>query len=198
MSPNLLQTRKTVLLSQPRPDRGQQGGTEQEDERRTRERQVKRSVSARYSACDRSTLTISLRRSYRFQILTKTPDPGIAKAYLAVQNLDDSISLSDPSSILFNAFEGDYESSTQADKPSEKHGEKNTQDGKVTVEGRAVDRYYSDEEWAARAAQETQDEAERKKQQRGGFAGLKGILGGKQDKGKASVVRKGNYIQGAP
>ena len=141
---------------------------------------------------------------YRFQILTKTPDPGIAKAYLAVQNIDDSISLSDPSSILFNAFEGDYESATQADKPSEAQSEAEKKPasgkgkGKVTIEGRAVDRYYSDEEWAARAAEETRDEAERKRQ-RGGFAGLKGILGVKQDKGKSpAVVKKGNYIQGAP
>lgn len=174
MSPNLLQTRKSVLLSQPRADRGQQGGNEQDDEQRTRERQVK-----------------------RFQILTKTPDPGIAKAYLAVQNLDDSISLSEPSSVLFEAFDGDYENSVQADNKPVNSQEKFKQKGKVTIEGRAVDRYYSDEEWAARVAREDRDEAERKR--RGGaLSGLKGILGGKADKGKASAVRKGNYIQGAP
>jgi hypothetical protein len=133
----------------------------------------------------------------RFQILTKTPDPGIAKAYLAVQNLDDSISLSEPSSVLFEAFDGDYENSVQADDKPVDSQEKCKQKGKVTIEGRAVDRYYSDEEWAARVAREDRDEAERKR--RGGaLSGLKGILGGKADKGKASVVRKGTYIQGAP
>jgi hypothetical protein len=133
----------------------------------------------------------------RFQILTKTPDPGIAKAYLAVQNLDDSISLSEPSSVLFEAFDGDYENSVQADDKPVDSQEKCKQKGKVTIEGRAVDRYYSDEEWAARVAREDRDEAERKR--RGGaLSGLKGILGGKADKGKASAVRKGNYIQGAP
>jgi hypothetical protein len=124
--------------------------------------------------------------------MTKTPDQGIAKAYLAVQNIDDSISLSSPGNVLFDAYEHDSQSEP-ADKPP---AEKSKSVANVSVEGRAVDRYYSDEEWAERMARETREE-ELNRSKQSGF-GLKGLLGVKQNKGKGSNVKKGNYIQGAP
>jgi hypothetical protein len=134
---------------------------------------------------------ISLFR-FRFQVMTKTPDQAIAKAYLAVQNIDDSISLSSAGNVLFDAYEND----NQAESVDKTPAEKSKTRAHVSVEGRAVDRYYSDEEWAGRMARETREEEERRSK-RSGF-GLKGLLGGKQDKGKGTNVKKGNYIQGAP
>jgi hypothetical protein len=127
--------------------------------------------------------------------LTKTPDPGIAKAYLAIQNLDDSISTSTPGSVLFESDPFDPESyESQSTTGEEKSGDSEKEKpkpGQVTVEGRAVDRYYSDEEWAARIAQESSSSSKGKSK-----SGLRGLLGSK-DKGK-TAVRKGDYIQGAP
>jgi hypothetical protein len=91
--------------------------------------------------------------------------------------------------VLFDA----YEAETHMDETS---SEKEKPRANVSVEGRAIDRYYSDEEWAARTIREQKEEEERRSK-RSGF-GLKGLMSGKYDKGKSSAVKKGNYIQGAP
>ena len=163
-----------------------------EDKHRTAERRVKRSVPTMRCQANEVGLSVLLLLRCRFQVMTKTPDQGIAKAYLAVQNIDDSISLSSPGDVLFDANEND----NQAESADKTPAEKSKIRANVSVEGRAVDRYYSDEEWAERMARETREEEERRSK-RSGF-GLKGLLGGKQDKGKGTNVKKGNYIQGAP
>lgn len=71
----------------------------------------------------------------------------------------------------------------------------------TTIENRAVDKYYSDEEWAKRVEEEMRTVAGGSNSSGssnggGGRGWLSGLTGGK-GKGK-SGVRKGEIVQGAP
>lgn len=76
----------------------------------------------------------------RFQLLTKTPDPGIGRAYLGLSELDESLDILD-------------EGSGEALPDDEGKGGKVVRGGKKAVreegnrEERALERFFGDEEW---------------------------------------------------
>lgn len=136
----LLQVRKTILISSP------QSSSLDSDSRHIKEGQARAAE----------------RRVKRFQILTKTPDPGIAKAYIAVQSLDQDQDTPEStfqlqpdsserraSSLSCPPYRGRSEhDQTDTSKVYEKSEKPKSRSG--GMEDRAADQYYSDEEWAER------------------------------------------------
>lgn len=157
-------------------------------------------------------------RNDRFQILTKTPDPGIAKAYLAIQSFDDSILTSQPGSTLFDA---DADANADANfnaagsesyesRLENKEGEKEKgtglgsgvgRKGGNSVENRAVDQYYDDDEWAKQVEEEMKQVSTSSSNADVGKGWLAGLTGGKgkgKGKGNGAGFKKGEVVQGAP
>lgn len=74
------------------------------------------------------------RRVKRFQLLTKTTDPGVGRAYLALaEDGDDVHALDLGSGEVVDGHGGGWKKKIRA--------------GKAGREGRALEQYYEDEEW---------------------------------------------------
>ena len=115
-TPHLLRTRKTLIISRRRVNTAhvQPSDPQPVDEETERKRQREREVK-------------------RFQLVTKTVDPGVGRAYLS---LEDEV----------DALDGQYSGET-------KEGGKKPYP--LEPEERAVGRYWEDEDWERKAAEPT-------------------------------------------
>lgn len=118
-NPRILQTRRTIIISRRRIPKSQLDRLDalpatpldpEEAKRREEERAVK-----------------------RFQLVTKTIDPGVGKAYLSIQGEEQ------PHPLELGSGE------TMDEKRGNEHGKKVV--GNLTQEDRAVEQWFEDDEW---------------------------------------------------
>lgn len=240
-NPALLQTRKSVIISLGRSTLRKQAGEEAmyvssvwRAEDRERHHEI---AEEQQDFEEESEHRQKQRMVKRFQLVTKQVDPAVARAYLAVQQIDDASAsaagLPESSSEVLFSLDDEADDEGQAGRLSQVESEKSrlrqkelvgeekkigpygVHAGRGGIDGRAIDRYFDDEDWeSSHGATLSTGRGSGKEAAKEGLTNrlsnmiLKGGASGKDGRahngkglhptGRSEGFKQGTLVQGAP